>query len=138
MNDPRGGEKIELAPHQAMRYRERSTFERVDAHIKDDFGALRIHVRGHAKVLAHLMFGVLCGIDSRAVDALADIDSAQAIDHPTEPLRTDWGAADVSEPGQKSLAKSSSAWFCQEIGAPKHKTQPYRALATTRGRVLAA
>jgi hypothetical protein len=42
-----------------MRYRERSTVERVNARIKDDFGARRIHVRGHAKVLAHLMFGVL-------------------------------------------------------------------------------
>jgi hypothetical protein len=58
-HNPRRGEKIEFAPHQAMRYRERSTVERVNARIKDDFGARRIHVRGHAKVLAHLMFGVL-------------------------------------------------------------------------------
>ena len=36
-----------------------TTVERVNARIKDDFGARRIHVRGHAKVLAHLMFGVL-------------------------------------------------------------------------------
>jgi hypothetical protein len=40
-------------------YRERSTVERVNARIKDDFGARASHVRGHAKVLAHLMFGVL-------------------------------------------------------------------------------
>ncbi|MDR2012026.1 MAG: hypothetical protein LBQ20_03070 [Rhodanobacter sp.] len=33
--------------------------ERVNARINDDFGARRIQVRGHAKVLAHLMFGVL-------------------------------------------------------------------------------
>ena len=55
----RGGQKIKFAPHEARRYRERSTVERVNARIKDDFGARRIHVRGHAKVLAHLMFGVL-------------------------------------------------------------------------------
>jgi hypothetical protein len=58
-HNPRGGEKIQFAPHQARRYRERSTVERVNARLKDDFGARRIHVRGHAKVLAHLMFGVL-------------------------------------------------------------------------------
>jgi transposase len=58
-HNPRSGEKIQFQPHQALRYRERSTVERVNARIKDDFGAHRIHVRGHAKVLAHLMFGVL-------------------------------------------------------------------------------
>jgi hypothetical protein len=58
-HNPRRGQKIEFAPHEAMRYRQRSTVERVNARIKDDFGARRINVRGHAKVLAHLMFGVL-------------------------------------------------------------------------------
>jgi len=58
-HNPRGGEKIPFLPHQARRYCERSTVERVNARIKDDFGARRINVRGHAKVFAHLMFGVL-------------------------------------------------------------------------------
>jgi hypothetical protein len=58
-HNPRSGEKIPFPAHQAMRYRARTTVERVNARIKDDFGARRIHVRGHAKVLAHLMFGVL-------------------------------------------------------------------------------
>ena len=33
--------------------------ERVNARIKDEFGGRTIRVRGHAKVMAHLMFGVL-------------------------------------------------------------------------------
>jgi hypothetical protein len=33
--------------------------ERVNARLKDEFGASQIRVRGAAKVMAHLMFGVL-------------------------------------------------------------------------------
>jgi hypothetical protein len=33
--------------------------ERVNARLKDEFGASQIRVRGGAKVMAHLMFGVL-------------------------------------------------------------------------------
>ncbi len=58
-HNPRGGEKIEFAPHEAQRYKERSTAERANARLKDEFGARRVNVRGHAKVMAHLMFGVL-------------------------------------------------------------------------------
>ena len=58
-HNPRGGEKIPFAPHQAQRFKERSTVERVNGRLKDDFGAHRINVRGHAKVLTHLMFAVL-------------------------------------------------------------------------------
>ena len=42
-----------------VRYNERSAAERVNGRIKDDFGGRRVRVRGHAKVLCHLMFGVL-------------------------------------------------------------------------------
>ena len=41
------------------RYRERSTVERVNARLKDEFGARQVRVRGHRKVLCHLMFGIL-------------------------------------------------------------------------------
>lgn len=58
-HNPRSGEKIEFAPHQAQRFKERSTVERVNARLKDDFGAHRVNVRGPAKVMTHLMFGVL-------------------------------------------------------------------------------
>jgi hypothetical protein len=33
--------------------------ERVNARIKDDFGGRTVRVRGHAKVMTHLMFGIL-------------------------------------------------------------------------------
>ena len=33
--------------------------ERVNGRLKDEFGARHIRVRGHGKVLCHLMFGVL-------------------------------------------------------------------------------
>ena len=42
-----------------VRYRERSTVERVNGRLKDEFGARQVPVRGHSKVLCHLMFGVL-------------------------------------------------------------------------------
>jgi hypothetical protein len=42
-----------------VRYNERSAAERVNSHIKDDFGGRYVRVRGHAKVFCHLMFGVL-------------------------------------------------------------------------------
>ena len=58
-HNPRGGQKIEFAPHEAERFKERSTVERVNGRLKDDFGIRRINVRGHAKVMTHLMFAVL-------------------------------------------------------------------------------
>ncbi|HBY60306.1 MAG TPA: IS5/IS1182 family transposase [Solibacterales bacterium] len=44
---------------QQERYKLRTMSERVNARLKDEFGAGQIRVRGHAKVTAHLMFGVL-------------------------------------------------------------------------------
>ena len=49
----------QLSPAQAQRYKERTMVERVNARLKDEFGARQIRVRGAAKVMAHLMFGVL-------------------------------------------------------------------------------
>lgn len=44
---------------EALRYNERSTVERVNARLKDEFGGRFVRVRGHAKVMCHLMFGIL-------------------------------------------------------------------------------
>ena len=44
---------------EAVRFRERTTVERVNARLKDEFGGRMIRVRGHAKVICHLMFGIL-------------------------------------------------------------------------------
>ena len=58
-HNPRGGEKIEFAPAQAERYKERTQAERTNARLKDEFGGNPIWVRGHSKVASHLMFGLL-------------------------------------------------------------------------------
>ena len=52
---------------ETARFRERSTVERANSRIKDDFGGRSVRVRGHAKVFCHLMFGVL----TLAADQLA-------------------------------------------------------------------
>jgi hypothetical protein len=42
-----------------VRYRERTTVERVNGRLKDEFGGRWVRVRGNAKVMCHLMFGIL-------------------------------------------------------------------------------
>jgi len=51
--------KRELSPAQRERYKERTMVERANARLKDEFGGRNVRVRGAAKVMAHLMFGVL-------------------------------------------------------------------------------
>ena len=46
-------------PAEDIRYNVRTTAERVNARLKDEFGACKVRVRGHLKVACHLMFGVL-------------------------------------------------------------------------------
>ena len=58
-SNPRRGEKIAFTPPQKERYKVRSTAERANARIKDDFGGRYVRVKGHSKVMCHLMFGVL-------------------------------------------------------------------------------
>jgi len=55
----RWGEKRELDPHQEMRFRERTAVERVNARLKKEFGGRLVRVRGAAKVMTSLMFGIL-------------------------------------------------------------------------------
>jgi len=55
----RGTDHRELAPAQRARFAERTTVERVYSRLKDEFGARHTRVRGYAKVMAHLMFGVV-------------------------------------------------------------------------------
>jgi hypothetical protein len=58
-HNPRQGQKREFAPHEAQRYKTRSGAERCNARLKDEFGARHVQVRGHAKVMCHLMLGVV-------------------------------------------------------------------------------
>jgi hypothetical protein len=55
----RGKEVVPMAPHQAERYKIRSSAERANSRLKEDFGANNVMVKGHAKVSLHLMFGVI-------------------------------------------------------------------------------
>jgi len=48
-----------FAPHEKQRYKERSTAERANSRLKGEFGALTVWVRGHAKVMSHLMWGII-------------------------------------------------------------------------------
>ena len=56
----RGQERApEMAPDRAEHYKGRTVVERFHARLKDEFGGQMVRVRGHRKVHAHLMFGVL-------------------------------------------------------------------------------
>jgi hypothetical protein len=57
--NPRRGKKRELDPAAQRRFTERSTVERVNSNLKDNFGGTFVRVRGALKVMCHLMFGVL-------------------------------------------------------------------------------
>jgi len=54
--------RLKLVGHRMaedIRYNERSSAERVNANLKENHGGRTVHVRGPAKVMCHLMFGVL-------------------------------------------------------------------------------
>ena len=55
----RGKVKREFAPHEAQRYKERTTSERVCGRLKEEFGGRMVRVRGPAKVMTSLMFGII-------------------------------------------------------------------------------
>jgi len=57
--NPRGKEVMPMAPHEAERYKVRTTAERANGRLKEDLGADNVMVKGHCKVTQHLMFGVL-------------------------------------------------------------------------------
>lgn len=58
-SNPRRGEKKEMDPAQAVRFRNRSTAERVNSTLKDNYGGRFVRVRGASKVMTHLMFGLI-------------------------------------------------------------------------------
>ena len=55
----RGKDIIPMAPHEAVRYNERTAVERFNSRMKEEFGARNVMVRGAQKVKLHLMFGVI-------------------------------------------------------------------------------
>jgi hypothetical protein len=57
--NPRGQEIVPMAPHEAVRYNERSSAERCNGRFKDEFGGRSVQVRGPDKVMMHAMFGIV-------------------------------------------------------------------------------
>jgi hypothetical protein len=53
------GAWIPLDPAERQRFGQRSSNERVNGRLKDFFGGRTVRVRGAAKVMCHLMFGIL-------------------------------------------------------------------------------
>jgi DDE family transposase/transposase-like protein DUF772 len=82
--------KTEIAAERARRrlinlpdptdktYNERTTAERANARIKDEFGGRYLRVRGHLKAFCHLMFGVV----ALAADSIFRMFSATFYIHP--------------------------------------------------------
>lgn len=58
-SNPRCGTKREFAPAEKIRFGERSTVERVNSNLLENFGGTFVRVRGALKVMCHLMFGIL-------------------------------------------------------------------------------
>lgn len=52
-------EKLNFTDPTQQRYNERTSVERINARLKDEFGGRCVRVRGHAKVSCHIMFGIL-------------------------------------------------------------------------------
>jgi hypothetical protein len=50
---------LHCATAEDMRFHERTTVERVNGRLKDEFGAAMVRARGNAKVMCHLMFGIV-------------------------------------------------------------------------------
>ena len=57
--NPRRGEKAPMDLAQAQRFKQRGAAERVNRLLKERYGGRWVRVRGPAKVMAHLMFGLI-------------------------------------------------------------------------------
>lgn len=58
-SNPRRGEKTLFDPAQKARFANRSSVERVNSNLKDNHGGNHVRVKGHSKVMCHLMLGLL-------------------------------------------------------------------------------
>ncbi len=69
---------IKIPDPTDLTYNERTTAERANARIKDEFGGRHLRVRGHLKAFCHLMFGVV----ALAADSIVRLLSARFYIHP--------------------------------------------------------
>lgn len=70
-NNPRRGKKVHMDPPTLKRYGQRSSVERVNGYLKDSHGGRTVRVRGNAKVMTHLMFGIIAITASQIFRLLA-------------------------------------------------------------------
>lgn len=57
--EPKRRKLLNIQMPDTVRYRERNSVERVNGRLKNEFGGNTVRVRGHAKVMTHLMFCML-------------------------------------------------------------------------------
>ncbi len=48
-----------MDPATKSRFKQRSSAERINSNLKDNYGGRTIRVKGASKVMAHLMFGII-------------------------------------------------------------------------------
>jgi hypothetical protein len=58
-SNPRRGAKVAFDPPKLHRFKGRTEAERLNSNLKDDYGGRYVRVRGAAKGMSHLMFGIL-------------------------------------------------------------------------------
>ena len=58
-NPRRNGEKIEMDLATKKRFNQRTSVERINSYLKDNYGGNNIRVKGSKKVMTHLMFGIV-------------------------------------------------------------------------------
>lgn len=58
-SNPRRGDKVAFDPAKKIRYNQRTSAERVNSNLKDNYGGNNVRVKGAEKVMAHLMFGLI-------------------------------------------------------------------------------
>ncbi|MBT9149801.1 MAG: hypothetical protein DDT28_01238 [Dehalococcoidia bacterium] len=64
-------EFLHLKRPEDCRYKERTSAERVNGRLKDEFGGKMVRVRGHAKIMTHLMFGILALVADQLIRLVA-------------------------------------------------------------------
>jgi len=57
--NPRNKKALTMKPHEALRYNERGSSERFNGRLKEEEGGRHVMVREPAKVMMHLMLGVV-------------------------------------------------------------------------------
>ena len=58
-NELKAKRNVNYKTSQMLRYNQRSSVERLNGRLKDEFNGRMVRVKGHAKVMSHLMFGII-------------------------------------------------------------------------------